>query len=565
MIYRKSIFVLVLALSSMVFATKYEAESATLSGGAKNVNASGVSGTGYVDTQEGSISFGNVSVQTAGKYQVTIHYKAGEFKANYLKVNGATAGTIDFNATTSWADVSTVATLNAGSNTISIDKYWGWISVDYIDVEPYQSSPFKISAMPVTPNATESAVKLYSFLRENFGKKTISGMMTGDMSGYTLGADFKTHDDVKYTYTRTGKYPALVGLDFLFASGPKANESWNKEYTDKAISIAKGLWKAGGIPAFTWHWKDPLDKKDAFYIQSAANGGEYTDFDFSTGFKPGTTEWNTESAAYKGIVADIDHIADYFLELQKDGVAGIFRPLHEAGGKWFWWSINSGEQFAALYRLVYDRMVKVKGVKNMIWVYNPEGSTVTSWDPGSEYYDVLSIDIYNSANDHSSNASAFDKFKNASKSTKILALSENGPIPDVKNMHADEAVWSWWMPWYSTWSGTWPGQTKDGVWKSNMNDDRIITLEDMPGWNKYTANTNPDTSVTKPDTSITKPDTSTISIVTLPRTFGTATTIGIFDMNGHYLGVTTQGLPQGRYVVRKKIQGHTVNMVYFKK
>ena len=50
-------------------------------------------------------------------------------------------------------------------------------------------------------------------------------------------------------------------------------------------------------------------------------------------------------------------IADYFLELQKDGIAGIFRPLHEAGGKWFWWSINSGDQFAALYRLVFDRMV----------------------------------------------------------------------------------------------------------------------------------------------------------------------------------------------------------------
>ena len=84
-----------------------------------------------------------------------------------------------------------------------------------------------------------------------------------------------------------------------------------------------------------------------------------------------------------------------------------------------------------------------------------------------------------------------------------------------------------------------------------MNDERIITLEDMPGWDKYTA--------------IIKPDTSTTSIATMPRTTGTATTVGIFDMNGHYLGITTQGLPQGRYVVRKKIQGHIVNTVYFKK
>ena len=443
---RNTVAILAATLATTAFATKYEAESATVSSEAKIVNSSGVSGTGYASLQEGNITFTGVTAESAGKYTLTIHYKAGDFKANYLKVNGATAGTIDFAATTGWADITTAVTLKAGANTVAIEKYWGWIDVDYIDISAYESKPFELSASPVTPNATESAVKLYSFLRENFGKKTISGIMTGDMSGYTLGADFKTHDDVKYIYTRTGKYPALVGLDFLFATGPNASGSWNMEYTDKAISIAKGLWKAGGIPAFTWHWKDPLDKKDAFYIQSAAGTNEYTDFDFSTGFKSGTTEWDTESAAYKGIVADIDHIADYFLELQKEGVAGIFRPLHEAGGKWFWWSINSGDQFAALYRLVFDRMVRVKGVKNMIWVFNPEGSTVTTWDPGSEYYDVLSIDIYNSANDHSSNASAFDKFKNASNSTKIIALSENGPIPDVNNMHTDEAVWSWWMP-----------------------------------------------------------------------------------------------------------------------
>ena len=546
---RKTVVILAASLATSAFATKYEAESATVSTEAKIVNSSGVSGTGYASLQEGNITFTGVTVETAGKYTLTIRYKAGDFKANYLKVNGATAGTIDFAATTGWADLSTAVTLKAGANTIAIEKYWGWIDVDYIDISAYESAAFKLSDKPVTPNATESAVKLYSFLRENFGKKTISGIMTGDMSGYTLGADFKTHDDVKYIYTRTGKYPVLVGLDFLFASGPNASSSWNMEYTDKAISIAKNLWKAGGIPAFTWHWKDPLDKDDAFYIQGADNGQGYTTFDFATAFKSGTTEWNTESAAYKGIVADIDHIADYFLELQKEGVAGIFRPLHEAGGKWFWWSINSGDQFAALYRLVFDRMVKVKGVKNMIWVFNPEGSTVTTWDPGSEYYDVLSIDIYNSANDHSSNASAFDKFKNASNATKIIALSENGPIPDVNNMHTDEAVWSWWMPWYSTWSGTWPSQTKDAVWKSNMDDERILSLEDMPGWDKYKPNQ----------------DTSTTRIAKVSKFYGSATTVGVFDINGHYVGLSTQGLPQGRYIVRQKIQGRTASTLYIKK
>ena len=68
MIKRKNFIILILALSSMAFATKYEAEAATLSGGAKNVNASGVSGTGYADLQEGNISFNGVTAESAGKY-----------------------------------------------------------------------------------------------------------------------------------------------------------------------------------------------------------------------------------------------------------------------------------------------------------------------------------------------------------------------------------------------------------------------------------------------------------------------------------------------------------------
>ena len=544
----RNIVIVSMALATATFAAKYEGESATLSDGAKAVTDSDASGTGYASMESGNITFDNVTVETAGKYTLTLHYKAPDYKQNFLKVNGATAGNIDFEKSDTWIDVSTAVTLKAGANTIAIERSWGWIYLDYIEISDYESIAFNLSTKPVTPGATESAVKLYSFLVENFGKKTISGIMTGDMTDYEKDADFKTHADVQYIYTHGGKYPALVGVDFLFATGPKASESWYTEVTEKGVSLEKSFWKAGGIPAFTWHWKDPLDKDDAFYIQGADNGQGYTTFDFATAFKTGTTEWNTESDAYKGIIADIDHIAEYFLALQEEGVAGIFRPLHEAGGKWFWWSINSGEQFAALYRLVYDRMVKEKGVKNLIWVYNPEGSAVTAWDPGSEYYDVISIDIYNDDNDHSSNASAFEKYKTATGAKKIVALSENGPIPDVNNMHTDEAVWSWWMPWYSTWSGKWPAQTSDAVWKSNLADERIITIEDMPGWDKYSPGSS-----------------STTRLATAPQFRSVSETVGVFDLNGHYMGKSVDALPQGRYIVRGKVQGRTESRLYIKK
>ena len=105
------------------------------------------------------------------------------------------------------------------------------------------------------------------------------------------------------------------------------------------------------------------------------------------------------------------------------------------------------------------------------------------------------------------------------------------------------------MPWYHTWNSKFIDQTPDAVWKSNMDDERVLSLEDMPGWDKYKPNQ----------------DTSTTRLAKASPFYGPATTIGIFDMNGHYVGLTMQGLPQGRYIVRQRIQGRNLNAVYIKK
>lgn len=540
----------ILVVVSTIYAAQYEAENAKLSGDAKSVHSNSASNGSYAQMNGGTITFDNINVDAAGKYLLKIRYSSNGHRANYIKVNGAMAMTMDFDNTNGFGDATTVVTLKAGKNSIAIDKYWGWMDVDYIDVSKHESKPFEISPKPVTPDATESLLKLYGFLHENFGKKTISGIMTGDMSRYSIGADFRTHDDVKDIYDRSGKYPALVGVDFLFASGPNAKSSWNMEYTNKGISLVKDLWKKGGIPNFTWHWKDPRDKNDAFYTPGSNDSS--TDFNLSEAFVSGTTNWNKESAAYKGIIADIDFIADFFLDLQKEGVAGIFRPLHEAGGSWFWWSARSGMEFAALYRLVFDRMVKEKGVKNMVWVFNPIAAYLSDWNPGEDYYDVLSIDIYNSGYDYSSNTCYFEDFKDKLGVHKILALSENGSIPDVNNMHTDEAVWSWWMPWYGTWGSTWPAQTSNEMWKSNMNDPRIITIEDMPGWDKYTVKN--------------EEKTTAIANVKLGATEA-ASEYQIFDVRGVHLGnkVKMEKLSQGHYIIRSKMQGRSKSRSFVKK
>jgi hypothetical protein len=81
-----------------------------------------------------------------------------------------------------------------------------------------------------------------------------------------------------------------------------------------------------------------------------------------------------------------------------------------------------------------------------------------------------------------------------------------------------------------------------------MDDERVITIDQMPGWDNYTPT-----------------DIKTTRLAKTPQLNGPAMTTGIFDMNGHYMGKNLNVLPQGRYIVRSKIQGHAESTLYIKK
>lgn len=413
-----------------------------------------------------------------GKYTVSVGYDGlyGEKQVS-VAVNGSSGS---FATVTKGRDEATVGTyfMDQGDNTIEITPSWTWYRIDYIRIAGSSGSlAFDIPASTVDAQATEPARKMYAFLYDNFGKKTISGIMTGDMA--SANGDVTRHDDVKAVWQASGKYPALVGFDFLNATGKEEATDWSRDYTLSALSLAKDLYRRGGLPAFTWHWRDPSRATGEFYSSKCS-------VKISDALNDDGT-WNTSSALYASLIKDIDTVADYFLQLQADGVACIFRPLHEAGGGWFWWGADGGANCARLYRLVFDEMVKVKGVHNLIWVWNP-AEKFDDWNPGEEYFDVVAIDIYNEAYDYSSNYVMFDKLKALTGGRKIIALSENGPIPDIDRQADEEAMWSWWMPWYQTWDGKYVDKTSREEWTKCMGDPRVITLDDLSaGWDAYTA------------------------------------------------------------------------------
>lgn len=419
------------------------------------------------------------TVAERGKYDIYVGYDGlyGEKEVS-LSVNGD-ACTFKTSVKGTAETTANTFIMNQGDNSIVIVPGWTYFRIDYIRIAPSSVNiPFNLSAAPVDPQASESAKKMYAFLCDNFGKKTVSGMMTGDMS--SANGNVTQHDDVAAVYQASGKYPALVGFDFIFTTGRGEAQDWRKQYTSNILALAKDTWRRGGLPAFTWHWHDPSRSTDAFYSnQSKIDIADAMNADGS---------WNTSSTLYQNFIKDIHSIADCFLSLQKDGVACIFRPLHEASGGWFWWGRDKKpEPFIKLFRLIYDEMTSVKGVHNIIWVWNAAEND-EDWNPGEAYYDVVSADIYNKAYDYSSCYATFDKLKMLTGAKKLIALSENGPIPDIDKEVEDGAVWSWWMPWYQTWDGNYVNQTSKEQWVKCMGDARVITLEDLSaGWEAYSA------------------------------------------------------------------------------
>lgn len=592
------------AVSAFAAPIVYEAEDQTGVENTSIVESAQHSGGKYVALSNSPMTF-SVSVEETSIYDIStsVRIKRYDWTTSKIVVNGEEVVSMLTTPRNNDSDyvVSGYAKLLAGKNEITVGNEA--IGVDYISVGIHPAPVFNLEAAPVTPGATESAYKIKRFLTENFGKATVSGMMIGENAfNYHYGASLKDsylietcvpsdscglddslttwkgQEDIREFKKRTGYFPALSGFDLLFATGGHSDEGWFSGYTDNSIRMARQVWNLGGIPAFTWHWKVGTDT--VFYAQNkgfnndgctegvVATEKNNTCFNYTKAFSGDKcASINPKSDEYKLIIADVDKISERFLNLQDSGVAVLWRPLHEAAGGWFWWGVGGSDCYKKLYQLVFDRMYE-KGVRNAIWIWNIErdpaiGYDATAlnadWYPGDEYVDIIGVDIYNNSGDNKSNMVYFNKIIDEMGTKKILALTENGPIPDVDSMFQDKSVWSFWMPWYQTWDSGFLNQTADDVWQKNLADDRIIKLESMPGWKDYEAGISSpekrgkslvEMSVVGNSLQLSLPTRSGVSLYSLQgkcvRKWGENLSVGThtFDL---------QSLPRGVYIVR--IQG----------
>lgn len=319
-------------------------------------------------------------------------------------------------------------------------------------------------------NATEPAKKLYGLLLENYGKKQLSGAM-GEVAWNTGFCDM--------IYAASGKYPAIVGFDYIHLASSPAN--WI-DYGD--ISPVKKIWDAGSVPAISWHWNVPKSEDGSSIGYDASS----KQFSAANVLVDGT--WENQIA-----VADVEKLAGYLKLLQNAGIPVLWRPFHEAAGdyswgNWFWWGNSGVEVTKQLWNWLRNKLTNEYGLNNLIWVWTVQTSdqgnlaSIAKMEeayPGDDVVDIVGVDIY--ADETMTNQSAqFELLYKLVKGKKLVALSECGNLLDVDSAFADGALWSFFMGWYDMDSNGKLGFNQwntNGEWAVVLNNPLVLNRGDF--------------------------------------------------------------------------------------
>ena len=273
------------------------------------------------------------------------------------------------------------------------------------------------------------AENLLQYLKEIEGEKTLSGT--------TANVNWNINE-AKWVNKHTGKWPALNFFDFIHL--PFSPSNWI-DYSN--ITEVYNWHKNGGIVGCMWHWNMPTnDGQD--WTCTPGTGNKETGFDVRKIFEP-------ESAEYKQMMNDIDKVASTLKKLKQRKIPVLWRPLHEAGGQWFWWGLDA-EACNELWRVMYNRFHEA-GLNNLIWVWtsaaawNRPYSEGYKWYPGDEYVDIVGIDIYNNSSASNIYSTCYKMLRKKSPD-KLIALTECGSLAPISQQWKAGARWLYFAPWY---------------------------------------------------------------------------------------------------------------------
>lgn len=455
----------------------YEAEKAAFTGKiavTSDAKASGGKVVGRFESQMDTVTF-TISVPADGVYDLSFTCKGiGGGKYNNALVDGQDVGQFQCTGTTFEDATLQGVLLTAGEHTVTVTPSWGWIYLDKLEVTASRGIPdsvYDVEATLVNPNANKDAKQLFAYLCDCYGKVTLSGQV----SDYgMLGPEFRA------IHAITGKYPAILGLDMMDYTPSRTALGARGVAVTQAIKYHK----EGGLVAFCWHWNAPTEYlKDGPSSSGSPRwwGGFYTD---NTTFDIAAVMNGRDAKGKELLDRDIAEIARQLLILQEEGVPVLWRPLHEASGGWFWWGAKGPEACRQLWIYLYNELTFTYGCNNLIWVWNGQNA---AWYPGDEYVDVIGEDIYAAQRSYGPQTAKFMEVLDYTTANKIIALTENGVVPDIDQMLMSNTRWAW----FNTWCGDFVQRngrysedyTEAELLRKVYDSEFVITRDELPDFN----------------------------------------------------------------------------------
>jgi Glycosyl hydrolase family 26/PA14 domain len=311
-----------------------------------------------------------------------------------------------------------------------------------------------IGDTPVTPGASPEAQSLLGWFSGIYGTKIIAGQHDGWRQTNGLS------EELNYITNTTGKLPALVEWDLGGATA--TNRDTEHHLMKYAVDWAQSR---HGIVGFSWHWRAPLDEP-AVYTKE-------TKFDISRAVTEGTPE-------YAAAQHDFDLIAGELEVLRDARVPVLWRPLHEANGRWFWWGAHGPEPFKKLWRMMFENFTVKHHLNNLLWDFSPGAETdLAEWYPGDAFVDIVGADHYPMDGNHNSAKEIFDELAKMTRGQKLIAFGENGPVPDPAQLEKDQAGWLF----FTVWSGSILFEkTTQAQLRAYYQNPYVVTLADLPDW-----------------------------------------------------------------------------------
>ena len=424
------------AIPYVKFSKSVEAETGAVSGKAKvKSDRKGYKGKGYVTNISTEEDWSReIELTDSQYYDLTITVASDVPCVNGIAVNGKKLQ--DFSASGSGKFEKVTFKniyIEKGKTAISVIPVDGGLDVDSLTLtasEDISKLDLTISKPALSNKDSDyNAKALYQYLCESYGKQVLLGQHD------TIGTSAETD----MIYKTTGKYPAIRFGDLMLAT---ENDSIT---TDTEMNIAMDWASKDGIVGYMWHWAAPDDKREYYADQ--------TDFDIKKAVtKENIAELSLEdikklqkdgkvSKECVAVVEDIDTVSEKLSTLRDEGIAVLWRPLHEASNGDFWWG-NDKEAYKWLWKLMYERQTKYHKLNNLIWVWSAQNA---DWYVGDKYCDVLSCDVYDDGNkDAQVNIMLF--LQSISKN-KPIAMSECGSFPDIQSIADEKAMWAFIGQW----------------------------------------------------------------------------------------------------------------------